>query len=147
MTTKIRGRWESLYPWLLSCAVGVFLYAHPPHITVEVFDQLASTIVSVAAVVIGFVAALMTIVIGLGQTRAIRFIRDANRYRQLLQYMRLPLISGFALAGISLVFAMEILVPSNLRWEFALWVAVIVWVGTSLYRLTTIIFNILRNET
>ena len=142
----IRGYWEKAYPWILSIVVGGILCRWPPAISSRDFTQMTSTVVSVAAIVIGFVATLMTIVVALGETRALKFIKNAGRYGQLLHYIRVPITAGFLLAALSLLFAMQIISPTYMHWEVAVWTAVDVLVGASLYRLTNIIFNLLRNK-
>jgi len=142
----IRGYWENAYPWILSIVVGGILCRWPPAMSSYDFTQITSTVVAVAAIVIGFVATLMTIVLALGETRALKFMKDADRYEQLLHYIRVPMTAGFLLAALSLLFAMQIISTTYMQWEVAVWAAVDVLVGTSLYRLTNIIFNLLRNK-
>jgi hypothetical protein len=133
--------WERTYPWVLGGAVAAAVVIAHPAIAPRALEQLAGTSVSVAAIIIGFIATMMTLLVALGETRSIKFLREAGRYDELLLYLRTPMEAAFVLAAVSLLFSV---LSTETRWVIACWGGTVVLTGGSVYRLVQVIFHVMN---
>lgn len=146
MRNRLQGLWERYYPCILSVVAFCASYKLPiTKISTKIFYQMNSNMISISAIIIGFVTTLVTILIALNDTRSMRFIQKAGRYHQLLAYMRTPIQSSFILAILSVFLSFRLL-HNDLSWVVKIWIATTVFVGSSLYRVTTIIFILLNSK-
>lgn len=97
MSRALRGKWEAAYPWLSAVWVGLGAWFFIPAVGVSAIHAVTAAFSAIAAIIVGFLATVLTLLAALGGGRTWRFLKDAGRIPQLLAYVRWPLDGGFAL--------------------------------------------------
>ncbi|MCY0885787.1 MAG: hypothetical protein OWV35_07885 [Firmicutes bacterium] len=145
MARAIRGKWEAAYPWLSALLVGLGAWFFIPAVGVSAIHAVAGAFSAIAAIIVGFLATVLTLLAALGGGRPWRFLKDAGRIPQLLTYVRWPLDGGFALLALALLWDVF---GSSTRWSvhlgLVLGAAILAFIATGVFRLTRILLILLQ---
>ena len=102
-------RWEKTWPHLFAVIIGIAVYFLYPHVNARTgsLELLLATAVTFAGVIVGFIAAIKTILFSMKESRPIRKLRDGKEFNLLICYgmssMHAGLVFGaIGLAGIAL---------------------------------------------
>jgi hypothetical protein len=142
--------WEKRYPAIISVAAAAgyyYLYhrlalAPPPR-------DLMAVVVSVSAISIGFVATAKSILLTIQERTVIKYFKDSDRYRTLVDYFMSAIYWSFLAAGLSTIALMFDLSKANwwaCRIASTLWIFFVVGATCSYIRVLTIFGYILRSQ-
>jgi type III secretory pathway component EscU len=141
---------EKYYP--LACgavitAAYLLLWDKFAFVSRTALTGLFTAVVSVSAIAVGFLATAESILLSLESKRVMKFLKEANSFNALVDYMMSAIHLSFALAAFS-AFALLVGPDAHLWWykyAFALWLFVLSTASFSYYRIVSIFAKILRS--
>ena len=141
---------ERCYPFIIAIVIsGIYLCFFRDHPFPETMKSLFSSVISISAISIGFLATSKSILFAIHDRKTIHWIKSAGVYTTLVDYMMVAIHLCFILATIS---AIGLLInPSHLKtwypWAFGFWLFIGTAAAFSCYRVIRIFAKILRAET
>lgn len=139
---------EQFLPILVAIVGTCFLWLRfvPVGKRLEVAYELASPLVSVMAIAVGFIAASLTILVT-GGTRPILKLRENKQgYGRLVRYHAWATYLGIAACGTSLLILARKhdVGPLNVGWFDAAWFLINAWAGAAFIRVLVILVALLH---
>jgi hypothetical protein len=149
MAKSWRSDVDRLYPeFFAALAVAAYmnLFGGPP--VPKTAKDLFSACINVSAISIGFLATAKSIIISTGGNRPIRMLKQAGRYRDLVQYLWRAVWWSFMLAIVSTIGLVADLDKPKALYPlaFAGWLGVAVATAFSCYRVTRVLTVVLSQE-
>jgi len=139
-------RWYPAFGGLVLCG-AYFVLRRRLQLPPEALANLFTTVVSVSAIAVGFLATAQSILFSIEDKRAIKFLKDAGKFGALINYMMSVVNLSFLLAAASAV-GLLINWKEESKWHsygFTLWVLLSGTAASSYYRVVSIFSAILRS--
>lgn len=136
---------EKAYPWVGGLAAftgGLFM---PYWCMKRIAHELLNPAINVAAISVGFIGALIAILIAGPANETVTGLKKSNRYDMLKGYARQAVYLGFTVSiysALLLLFATKTWAPFA-RFPIALWVGIVVSTVLAAYRVIDILFALL----
>lgn len=150
MNSKFKAISERWYPFLggiATCGLYLLFFKNFAFVSRDALPNLFTAVVGVSAIAVGFLATAQSILISLETRRAVKFLKEANGFSRLVNYMMAATHLSFVLAALS-AFAL-LLDPKAPRWwyhyAFSAWLLMLAWAGLAYYRIVSIFETILRS--
>lgn len=134
---------ERCYPAVFGLAAGVAWLRLDGAVTESPRDLLA-TLVSLASIVVGFLATAISIVVSAPPTSLIRELRDSGYSHDLVRYLKEPFVVGLAL--LALAVAGYFLKPEHLKHSYcvAALITLTAWLVAALARIGFVFLGFLK---
>jgi|ERR1700722_5793451 len=143
------ARVERSYPiWGGCITAGLYLILSGRFAFVSrgALPNLFTAVVSVSAIAVGFLATAESILFSLENKRVTKFLKDADGFKSLVDYLMNAIHLSFALAALSSL-ALLLEPRAGLWWyryAFATWLFILTAAALSYYRVVNIFARILR---
>lgn len=139
-------RWQHLFVGVV-VAIGFIGFGReyqPP----ETSTQLITSILSVSAIIVGFLATAKSILISMDGSRVVRMLKEARKYDSLVQYFMSAINWSMILAGTSaVVLLVDTKESKDWHWiPFAIWCTILTIASCSAYRVIRIYTRIVVTE-
>jgi len=120
---------EKVFPQIIALIIGVVVFISGYDIsTTKNFQDLLRSIITISAILIGFLATMMSILIAVSAKRVVKRIRENNATRLLQSYFFQTLASGMTVAILSTLLNLFVGVSGGLsRFLLVLWSALTVY--------------------
>lgn len=132
-----------IYPWLFSLIIVYFGYKINFHHSVSNFDKVLDGTIVFSSIVVGFLSALLGILISIRNSEIVREIFEEKEKGTLKYYFYEAITLGFLVVGTSIV--MHVLRGTNITVAdivFYIWNVLIVAFVPSTYRIVSILMSI-----
>lgn len=145
--------WENVYPIVLSAAITLILYVFGFSTEIKGFDNVIDGIITFASIVIGFLAALLAIILSISKSKVVQHLYeyvDLSKGKNILfNYFRQSILSGFIVVLLSI--CMYVLHEQT---ELKIWGKISLWGWTflsiffmlSAYRIISVLMSVLFIE-
>lgn len=144
-------RIERNYAWFLGLVAGAiaglvlpFCLTRPP-IPAEAASSLFSAVISVAAIAVGFLITVKSILFTIDDKPIIKTLKRTYAYEQLMKYIIGATYWSFLLSGISVfMLFLDLKCPGPLNWvSFAIWTSFVVGGAASCFRVIRVFGKIM----
>jgi hypothetical protein len=143
---------ERIYPWIGSGAIAVLCWRIAlPAIYQAVVDRLVDPIITVSTLAVGFLLAVITMLMSMERRGVIQDLKSIGFYNVLLGYLRGSIYAWFVVAGFSILTALvnpQWVVPVVgspwFRVGFGAWAFIVALGFLTSFRVARIMFALLR---
>ncbi|WP_010502848.1 hypothetical protein [Paenibacillus elgii] len=132
-----------LYPLLLALIILAVAYKFGFNSKVKYFDKVLDGSITFSSIVVGFLGALLGILISIRDSSIVKAIFETNEKKTLKLYFQETFIIGFAVVIFSCtmhVMRDESSVVTD--WLFTAWILVAAWFIPSTYRIVSILMSV-----
>lgn len=137
---------EKNYPFVVALFIAVVAYFLPYDLSGKNFAQILSSVITIGAILIGFLATMMSILITITGKRVIKRITALGASGRFTGYFFITLVLGFILVVFSSVLnAFTDLCGRRSHYVFVAWIFVVAFFLLASFRIVHLMARILKN--
>ena len=140
--------WEKYYPLVIAIITTILTFYFKLIIDPQKSNiaNVLSAIINMSAIIIGFLAAMISVVIAISDSKIMQDIKNFKKSNDLNWYLFFPIILGFIVAiGTTLCFMMQNINCYVVRIISLFWVFFVTLFFASTFRVTSLLYQILKH--